>query len=189
MNIALEWGEAGIAAHPEAQGALLAGPRSADTPSLSPSSLQKLEAGTRLVLPSPNGATLSLCSGSTPTLTAGLRNARAVAQWIEQQGVQHVCLIPAGERWPDGSLCPALEDWLGAGAVLQAFETGVLAAEAELARANFTAVQARASELILNSVSGQELETRHFVQDVHLACAWNVSTQVPYFERGRYRPV
>ena len=57
--------------------AILAGPRSHERPSLSPASLQALAANSRLVLPSPNGATLSTLTGQTPTLSVCLRNAQA----------------------------------------------------------------------------------------------------------------
>ena len=57
----------------QARGALLAGPRgSASEYSLSPTGLLDIPAGVRLVLPSPNGSTLSLATGATPTL-AGCR--------------------------------------------------------------------------------------------------------------------
>ena len=59
--------------------ALLAEPRGKATYSLSPRSLMALPAGSRIVLPSPNGATLSLTTGATPTFTGCLRNARSVA--------------------------------------------------------------------------------------------------------------
>jgi 2-phosphosulfolactate phosphatase len=47
--------------------------------SLSPASLVKLSADARLVLPSPNGSTLSLLASSELTIAGCLRNARAVA--------------------------------------------------------------------------------------------------------------
>jgi 2-phosphosulfolactate phosphatase len=47
--------------------------------SLSPQSLASIPKGTRLVLPSPNGATLTLATEKTPTLAGCLRNYRAVA--------------------------------------------------------------------------------------------------------------
>ena len=100
----------------QARGALLAGPRgSACEYSLSPTGLLDIPAGARLVLPSPNGSTLSLATGATPTLAGCLRNSRAVAAYAGRIG-RKVAVIPCGERWDDGSLRPAVEDLIGAGA-------------------------------------------------------------------------
>ena len=85
--------------------------------SLSPASLVDIPAGTRLVLPSPNGSTLSVLASEKPTLAGCLRNARAVARAAMRLG-DRITVIAGGERWPDGSLRPAVEDWLGAGAVI-----------------------------------------------------------------------
>ncbi|NEQ21084.1 MAG: hypothetical protein F6K28_18030, partial [Microcoleus sp. SIO2G3] len=73
--------------------------------SLSPSSLVDIPAGTRLVLPSPNGASLTLRTGQTPTLAGCLRNCKAVADFARTYGTK-IAVIPAGERWEDGSLRP-----------------------------------------------------------------------------------
>ena len=48
-------------------GAVLAGPRGTGTYSLSPLSLNAVKSGERIVLPSPNGSTISLATGNTPT--------------------------------------------------------------------------------------------------------------------------
>ena len=83
--------------------------------SLSPHSLLAIPPGTRLVLPSPNGSTLSLTTGATPTFAGCLRNARAVAEAAHRIGPR-VAVIAAGERWrDDGSLRPCFEDQAGAG--------------------------------------------------------------------------
>jgi 2-phosphosulfolactate phosphatase len=89
--------------------------------SLSPSSLAGGPFTERLVLPSPNGAVTSL--GAKGTVVAGcLRNVSAVTQWILDGGYgstdRPALVIAAGERWADGSLRPALDDAIGAGAVL-----------------------------------------------------------------------
>ena len=69
------------------RGARLAGRRGEGRFSLSPGSLEGLEAGERLVLPSPNGATLSLAAVKHGETVAGcLRNAVAVAAHCRQRG-------------------------------------------------------------------------------------------------------
>ena len=105
----------------ERVGAVLAKPRrsSGGQFSLSPQSLMAVPAGTRIMLPSPNGARLSLACGDRPVLTGCLRNAAAVARTARQiANGGPVGVVPAGERWPDGSLRPAIEDLLGAGAII-----------------------------------------------------------------------
>lgn len=183
-------------------GARLAGRRSEGGLSLSPVSLLALRDGDRLVLPSPNGSALSLLAGGTPTLGGCLRNARAVARAARGLG-RRIAVIPAGERWPDGSLRPALEDWLGAGAILRhlaapeeaspspeaASPEAPLApspeatAAAEAYRAAVTALPA----WIRASVSGCELVEAGFGADVDLACREEASATVPRLRRAGSR--
>ena len=90
-------------------------------PSLRPSSLLGLAAGTVLALPSPNGA--SLCAAAARhdvvVLAGCLRNATAVATAARAAGGP-IGVVPAGERWPDDTLRVAAEDALGAGAIIAA---------------------------------------------------------------------
>ena len=67
-------------AEADRQSAIVAMPRSAGGGqlSLSPASLRRVEAGSRIVLPSPNGSRLSLATGGVPTISGCLRNAQAV---------------------------------------------------------------------------------------------------------------
>jgi 2-phosphosulfolactate phosphatase len=88
---------------------LVCGDRGETVYSLSPTSLTSLPHGARLVLPSPNGAALTFGTGTTPTVTGCLRNSRAVAAAAQRYG-HRIAVIPAGERWRDGSLRPAFED-------------------------------------------------------------------------------
>src|SRR4051794_3969764 len=65
----------GAVGYAESVGALLAeSRRNAAGYTLSPASLQTLPTGTRLVLPSPNGSTLTLATGGVPTFAGCLRN-------------------------------------------------------------------------------------------------------------------
>ncbi|MBE0695646.1 MAG: 2-phosphosulfolactate phosphatase, partial [Anaerolineaceae bacterium] len=105
-----------LPAYAKSVGALIASRRRQQDAaySLAPSSLVSIPEGTRLVLPSPNGSTLSYATAGIPTLAGCFRNARAVAAKACQLG-KRVSVIAAGERWQDGLLRPALEDLLGAG--------------------------------------------------------------------------
>jgi 2-phosphosulfolactate phosphatase len=152
---------------------------------LSPSSLLDIPAGTRLILPSPNGATLSTSTSPIPTLAGCLRNARAVAQ-AARQLASRITVIAAGERWPNGSLRPALEDFLGAGAILAELD-GSLSPEAQSAINAFQGSQNRLGANLSESASGRELAERGRLQDVELAAAINASICAPWLKDGAFQ--
>ncbi len=167
-------------------GALLAGKRSdpSATFTLSPSSLKMIPAGTRLVLPSPNGSQLSFVARNKAVLAGCLRNASAVAQaaaTMAKDGA--VAVIPAGERWADGSLRPAIEDLLGAGAIIEALG-GTLSQEAIVARDAFRSARDQLRTRIRDSVSGLELVRRGFSEDIEIATELNLSDCVPVMLEG-----
>ncbi len=114
-----------FAAHHRAR---LAGPREGGGLSLSPASIRAAASLERVVLPSPNGS--ALChelAGEVPLVAAvSLRNAAATADWVAANlpADAVIAVVAAGERWPDGTLRPAVEDQIGAGA----FIAGLVAA-------------------------------------------------------------
>jgi 2-phosphosulfolactate phosphatase len=152
--------------------------------SLSPHSLLNIPEGTKLVLPSPNGATLTLATGKTPTLAGCLRNARAVAAAATKYG-SRIAIIPAGERWPDGSLRPSFEDLIGAGAIIRHLD-GYPSPEAEAAKSAFLAAENELKNFLLRCGSGKELVERGYEEDVHLAVEVNTSDCVPTLQEGAY---
>jgi 2-phosphosulfolactate phosphatase len=165
-------------------GALLAG----DNPfgySLHPSSLTSVQAGTRLVLPSYNGAALSLLTGQVTTFAGCLRNARAVARAAAKAG-ERVGVVAAGERWDFTTLRPAFEDLLGAGAVIQSLH-GSRSPEAEAAQIAFQHFENRLETALLACASGQEMLGAGRESDVQLAAALNASATAPRLIEGAYR--
>ncbi len=96
-----------------------------------------------------------------------------------------VLVVPAGERWPDGSLRFSVEDWLGAGAVVDALG-GPCASEAAAARAAFRAMASDLAAVIRGSISGRELIARGYGDDVDLSAALDVSDAVPILRDGAY---
>ena len=179
-----QWRDQSAQAFADAIDAELAAKRGIGKYSLSPASLLSIPHGTRLVLPSPNGATLSLATGTTPTIAGCLRNAKAVASAAMAYG-QKIAVIPAGERWTNGSLRPALEDWMGAGVILS-YLTSRLSPEAELAIATYQNLSPKLESLIAHCGSGQELIEQGLEQDVALALQLNVSDCVPTLMEGAY---
>lgn len=171
------WGHERAGEFARSRGAELAGSRSEAGPSLSPASLLDIDLGTRLVLPSPNGSTLALACRAPIVLAGCFRNAGAVAAYALRQNVP-VTVIAAGERWEDGSLRPAIEDLLGAGAILAELE-GVRSPEARVAVAAYESVRTSLAGVVRSSASGVELVERGFERDVEVAVALNASRCVP----------
>lgn len=155
-------------------------------PSLSPASLREAEGLRRLVLPSPNGSTTStlLAEGGATVVGASLRNRTAVAQWLAPRCADgaSVAFIASGERWPDGTLRPAVEDLWGAGAVLAALDPGDLSPEAAMARDAFHAVDL--PDALHACAGGRELTAKGYADDVVVASEVDGSSVVPLL-RGR----
>ena len=165
-------------------GAELARSRGKGRFSLSPQSFLDAPPGVRVVLPSPNGASLTLECGAGTILNACLRNASAVATAAQSMG-RRISVIPAGERFADDSLRPCLEDWIGAGAVLAGLE-GKPTPEVEAARAAFHRVRDSLPSTLRDCVSGRELCERGWPGDVEIAAQLDVSTCVPIFRAPAY---
>jgi 2-phosphosulfolactate phosphatase len=160
--------------------------------SLSPASLRVGPPPRRLVLPSPNGATIAhhLATQGAPCLAASLRNAAAVARALTGRlgTTDTVAFVAAGERWPGGGLRPAVEDLWGAGAVIAHLrEHGwACSPEADMARAAYAAVRGREREALLACASGRELTQQGYPHDVTIAAEINTSTVVPVLQDGRF---
>jgi len=152
--------------------------------SLSPVSLLNITSGTKLVLPSPNGATLSLSTGNVITICGGPRNAKAVAEYAMSVG-NKIAVIPAGERWKnDGTLRPAFEDFTGAGTIIS-YLKGNFSPEAKSAKDAFLAISDLNNE-IKKCSSGKELIEWGFESDVELAAQLNVSAAVPILKENAF---
>ena len=173
-----QWKDETVQEFARSVGAELADKRGSNSRySLSPASLLQINRGTRLVLPSPNGSSLSLATGETPTLTGCLRNCRAIALAARKYG-RYITIIPAGEKWSDGSLRPSFEDFIGAGAIIH-YLKGRLSPEAQAAVIAYRGVQQNLECLLKQCGSGKELIELGFERDVELAAEANVSDCVP----------
>jgi 2-phosphosulfolactate phosphatase len=181
------WRDATAADFAESVQAVLADGRDPSGPSLSPSSMGAMSAGTSVVLPSPNGSTCAiLASEAGAQVVAGcVRNAAAVGAWAEE-AEGPVTVIACGEKWPDGSLRPSLEDLLGAGAILASM-SGDPSPEARAARAAFRDAERNLPEVISRCASGLELAGKGWRADVTYASRLNASSTVPVLRNGAFR--
>jgi 2-phosphosulfolactate phosphatase len=162
-------------------------------PTLSPAGLLACPVVPRLVLPSPNGSTIaaSLRDTGSEVVIGCLRNATATAERLAAalDAGRSVTLIAAGERWAeDDSLRPALEDQLGASAVLAALgglgHGDRMSPEAAAAADLFRAGRDRLLEWMRDCVSGRELMDRGFSADVDVAAELDASDVVPVLHDG-----
>ena len=76
-----------------------------------------------------------------------------MASWA---GDRPVAVIAAGEQWDDGTLRFAIEDWLGAGAIISRLR-GSRSADAEAAAAAFERLRGSLHDALADSRSGREL--------------------------------
>ena len=138
----------------------------------------------RETLASPNGATVSLdlADAGAVVLAGCLRNASAVAAAARDLGGP-VGVVAAGERRLDGSLRPAVEDLVGAGAILHALG-GRPSPEARAAIAAFLDAAPDLASVLAACISGRELAARGLAGDLRMAAGLDVSQAVPRLSGG-----
>jgi len=156
--------------------------------SLSSAAMSQVSGIDRIVLPSPNGSSISfgLADSGCTVVGACLRNRSAVARWLSARPDATVAVVAGGERWPDGSLRPAAEDLWGAGAVLALLSPDNLSPEALLAADAFRAIETSAVEALRSCASGRELAAAGFPEDVDVAAELDVSDVVPVLRDGEF---
>jgi 2-phosphosulfolactate phosphatase len=156
-------------------GDVLAGPRDGPGPTLSPVSLRDLRAGQRLVLASPNGAAIATALGQVSAVSAALRNAAAVVEWLRSRGGR-VGIVAAGED--DDVWRPSYEDALGAGAIVARLGAKC-SPQAEAAAVAFRAAEPRLGACLRDCRSGLQLAQSGFADDVTMAAELDADPVVP----------
>jgi len=148
-------------------------------PSLSPSSLLLLPKGERVILPSLNGANCALAAADTGAIVVAgsLRNASAVAKYVGGMPGP-IGVVAAGDLASDGTMRPAVEDILGAAAILR-YLPGTRSPEASVAEAGFSPEPA---VLVGASASARQLASVGHGEDAEWASELDVSECVPVLE-------
>jgi 2-phosphosulfolactate phosphatase len=166
--------------------------------SLSPPTFLAIEPGTRVVLASPNGATCSRYGRTVPKLLVGaLVNATAVAAALAQILAEtdlSVTVLACGERWrepnEDGELRFAVEDYLGAGAILAGLPSSLSRSpEALVCEHAFRASRDDLATIVEECGSGRELRAAGYPQDVEHCARLDVYDAVPVMDGDLLRSV
>lgn len=172
---------------------LAVGRREAGPWSLSPAAIRRAPFVERLVLPSPNGSSIAAAVEGTPVIAACLRNVSAVADWLVTQhwgtADRPIAIIPAGEHWPGtDTVRPALEDWLGAGALAAALIERGIATPSPEARTAATVFDGTSDvgALVTECASGRELAAIGFADDVAIAVELDADSTVPVLVDGAF---
>jgi 2-phosphosulfolactate phosphatase len=160
---------------------------------LSPRSYLGIEPGTRVVLPSPNGSTCCRYGAQAAALFVGaLVNAQAVvgaaSHLLSGDHRLGATILACGERWPvpdeEGVLRFALEDYLGAGAILSALPFAQTI-EAEACAETFQAMRGNLEAVLWECESGQELRAKGLGEDVAYAAQLNLYDTAPVLRGER----
>lgn len=166
----------------------------AGKPTLSPVSFTEEHSNKRYVLSSLNGAFCTWIASKVPALLIGsLLNASSVASVANQLRIQtnaNITVVPCGEQWSDGkkeedTLRPAIEDYLGAGAILSLLD-GEKSPEAEVCIGAFIQAEPKLDQLIWDCGSGRELRERGFEADVRHCSRLNVYQTVPVLNNDHF---
>jgi 2-phosphosulfolactate phosphatase len=161
--------------------------------SLSPATFLSSEPGAKVVLDSPNGAACCVSAQAAPcVVAASLVNAQAVARFVSARLAgcdQSVTVLACGERWltpvEGEDLRFAVEDWVGAGAILSHLALDE-SPEAQACEAAFRGVQDRLEEVLLNCGSGVELREKGYTSDVLHAARLDLYAVVPLLTGQRF---
>ncbi|WP_148258825.1 2-phosphosulfolactate phosphatase [Pantoea ananatis] len=153
--------------------------------SLSPRTLLSVRPGERLVLPSPNGSATCFRAREwgVPVLTGCLRNLTATAEACRP--FKRLLIVPCGERWPDGSLRPCIEDYVVAGGSLPHLsETRCHRKHRPLSQPG-TLISCRISRRCFTVRQQQNMIQRGFPEDVTLCLTKDVARR-PCFLSDEY---
>ncbi|WP_274651341.1 2-phosphosulfolactate phosphatase [Paenibacillus humicola] len=162
--------------------------------SLSPLSFTASDKRRKFVVCSLNGAACVRLASSVPALLIGcLLNAAAAAEAanrLMEKLHTPITVVPCGEKWtnvadPGETFRPAIEDFLGAGAILSRLN-GSKSPEAEVCIGAYRSLKDLIGELVWDSASGRELRERGYGQDVKHSIRTDASSAVPILERNRF---
>lgn len=166
----------------------------AGRPTLAPVSFNHEHFNKKYVLTSLNGAFCTWIASKVPALLIGsLLNADSVANaahQLQKETKANITVIPCGEQWGDireheDSLRPAMEDYLGAGAILSYLE-GKKSPEAELCRISFQHSKQNIEDMIWDCGSGRELREKGFESDVKHCSHLNAYRTVPILSKDHF---
>jgi 2-phosphosulfolactate phosphatase len=161
--------------------------------SLSPLTYLNAKPDTRIVLTSLNGGTCCEIAQDAPYLFVGaLLNASAVAASISkivEKSNMGIAIIACGEKDPDGhtggELRTAVEDYLGAGAILSYLDLNK-SVEARVCEGAFLQSQDKIDQILWDCTSGKELREIGFGEDVRYCFQLDLYECVPMFKNGYF---
>lgn len=163
--------------------------------SLSPITYINMPPKTKVILSSPNGATCSRLAEQVSYVFIGaLLNAKAMGEAVStliSKTNQTVTVLACGERWlddhEDGPLRFAVEDYLGAGAILSHINLEK-SPEAQVCESAFLHSRDRIEQIIRECGGGIELRDKGFGADVKHTAQLNQYDVVPYLQKGQFLP-